>query len=514
MDIDIRNNTVVAYMDDQVTQAAESTKVPPSEGAVKSTTRAKDRSGWLRKTLHLSQREAVASATMTATGDNFFNAFAIYLNASAVQMGILTAVPQLFGALFQLLSAWVGSYLPRKPLVVFTARLQAVTVFCIGILALTRRVDSVYWLIGLSIVYFSCINFIQPQWRAWMGSVVPARRRGAFFADRTRLTMVASLVIFVSGGVLLTISEGLSIPWLGFAILFMVAAMGRVVSSRLLAQMHDPDFVEHTVPRTSFKQSVGQLRESLKDRTFRDYSIFVAVMQGVVALSAPFFSVYMLRDLEFTYFEYSLNAVASIATQFLCLRFWGRFSDRFGNRLLMIGSSLAIPVVPLFWLLSPDFYYLIIVQMASGLFWSAFTLSTANYLYDIRPHRSDFAVYAAMQSALGAAAVFLGAILGGLVATIAPTVVGLLFFLGDIRSPMYIVFIVSSLMRAVVVLWFIPRSVEPTLRRRPQLLQIIFRVSRFNAISGVSLDWLSVVRKRDTDSERKDTRQEDQPDSD
>ena len=34
---------------------------------------------WLRKTLRCSQVEAVASSTMTATGDNFFNAFAIYL---------------------------------------------------------------------------------------------------------------------------------------------------------------------------------------------------------------------------------------------------------------------------------------------------------------------------------------------------------------------------------------------------------------------------------------------------
>ena len=42
------------------------------------------RSSWLRRTLRLSQQEAGASATMTATGDNFFNAFAIHLQASAM----------------------------------------------------------------------------------------------------------------------------------------------------------------------------------------------------------------------------------------------------------------------------------------------------------------------------------------------------------------------------------------------------------------------------------------------
>jgi MFS family permease len=454
------------------------------------------RKRWLRPTLKLSQQEAVASATMTATGDNFFNAFAISLNATAVQMGWLMAVPQLFGALFQVLSAWLGNYLPRKPLVVATATVQAFAVLALSILALSRSEASVSWLIGLSVIYFSCINFIQPQWRAWMGSIVPQRRRGAFFASRTRLTMGASLVIFMGGGALLSASERLGAVWVGFAILFAAAALGRGVSSRLLYRMHDPDPLPHPGSHKGFWHSMVQLRVSLKDKTFRDYSLFVAGMQGVVALSAPFFSVYMLRDLEFTYFEYSLNAIASILTQFLTLSFWGRFSDRFGNRLVMLFSSIVIPFVPVLWLFSTDQMYLLVIQMLSGLVWSGFSLSTANYLYDIRPHKSDFAVYAAMQSALSACAVFMGAVLGGLIATVAPVLAEAVPVLRDIYSPLYIVFVASCLMRIAVTAWFIPRSVEPRVRKRPKLLQIIFRVSRFNAISGISLDWLSVTRRR------------------
>ncbi|MEJ2679892.1 MAG: hypothetical protein P8104_07010 [Gammaproteobacteria bacterium] len=33
---------------------------------------------WLRRTLDISKREAISSSLMTATGDNFFNAFAVY----------------------------------------------------------------------------------------------------------------------------------------------------------------------------------------------------------------------------------------------------------------------------------------------------------------------------------------------------------------------------------------------------------------------------------------------------
>lgn len=462
------------------------------------------RSTWLRSTLGLSQKEAVASATMTATGDNFFNAFAIYLNASAVQMGWLMAIPQLFGALCQVLSAWLGNYLPRKPLVVMTARLQTGVVAGLSLLALTRAENSVPWLIALAVLYFSCINFIQPQWRAWMGSVVPQRRRGAFFASRTRLTMMASLLVFLGGGGLLSLSQRFELVWLGFALLFAVAATGRGYSSHFLAQMVDPDPDPHPASRKGFWQSIVQLRASLSDKTFRDYSLFVAGMQGVVAISAPFFAVYMLRDLGFSYLQYSVNAIASILTQFLLLHFWGRFSDRFGNRLVMQISSVLIPLMPLLWLFSTDYVYLLWVQVLSGFVWSGFSLSTANYLYDIRPHRSDFAVYAAMQSALSASAVFVGAILGGLIASKAPGVVEALPFLHDIHSPLYLVFFASFLLRALIAAWFVPRAVEPHIRRRPQLLQLIFRISRFNAISGVSLDWLSVTRRADRHEPPKD----------
>jgi MFS family permease len=458
------------------------------------------RKHWLRRTLELSQKEAVASATMTATGDNFFNAFAVYLNATAAQMGLLTAVPQLFGALFQLASVWMCSYVSRRHLIVAAACLQALVVAGIGLLAVTQAPHAIYWLIGLAVLYFSLQNSIHPQWRAWMGSIVPQRRRGVFFAARTRLTMVSSLLIFTGGGALLTASTRMEAPWLGFAALFIAAGCGRILSSYYLWRMHDPEPDPHADSSRNLGRSFAQLRESLHDQTFRHYSLFVAGMQGMVAISAPFFAVYMLRDLEFTYLQYTLNSIASVATQFLCLRFWGGFSDRFGNRLVMLITSSMIPALPLLWLVSPDFYYLLGVQMFSGIAWSGFSLSTANYLYDIRPHKTNFAVYAAMQSCLSASAVFLGALAGGFIASAAPELLQRLDIRELMRSPLYVVFITTAILRMSVTLWFIPRAVEPRVRRRPQMLQVVYRVARLNALSGVVLDWLTVTRKEDSRS--------------
>lgn len=450
---------------------------------------------WLRKTLRCSQVEAVASSTMTATGDNFFNAFAVYLQASIVQMGWLTAFPQFFGACFQMLSVWLGAYVQRRLLIVIFAILQAVVVAGMAVLALFHPEWGMPALIVLAIFYHASANVIQPQWRAWMGSLVPRRRRGVFFAARTRLTMATALVVFLAGGTMLSVSEASGKAWLGFLLLFGCASMGRLISAWLLWEMHDPDPHPSTVQSRQFADTMRQTLLSLKDKTFRNYSLFVAGMQGMVAISAPFFAVYMLSELKFSYLQYSLCSISSIATQFVTLKFWGRMSDRFGNRLVMVITSCILPTLPLWWLVSPNFYYLLWVQALSGFAWSGFSLSTANYLYDIRPHRTNFAGYAAVQSAIGATLVFAGALFGGYLAEAAPDIRAHLPF--ELGSAIFVVFICSALLRSLVTLWFIPRAVEPRVRHHPHLLKVVYRVARFNAISGMVLDWLTVTSRKD-----------------
>lgn len=453
----------------------------------------------LRSSLRCSQQEAVASATMTGASDNFLNAFAVYLQANALQMGWLTAIPQLFGALFQIFSVWLGNHVRRKPLVVRIAFLQSAVVGMLAVLAVAYGLGltgdhGVAFLIILAVGYFSCLNTIQPHWRAWMGGLVPRRRRGVFFAARTRLTMGASLLVFISGGVVLSQTDAYNRAWAGFAFLFASAAVGRLISGILLSRMHDPE-PESGRNAMPLLDSWKHIVESLRDPAFRHYSLFVAAMQGTVAISAPFFAVYMLRDLNFSYLHFSLNSIASILTQFAMLRFWGRFSDRFGNHLTMVIASSIIPVIPLLWLVSADYTYLIIIQMISGFSWSGFTLSTANYLYDIRPHQTNFALYAAIQSGTSALMVFCGALLGGYVARHSPGMAEAIAPLWDMRSALFLVFMTSALLRVVVVAAYLPRLKEPKIRHRPKVLDVIFRVARFNAISGVSLDWMSVTRK-------------------
>lgn len=452
------------------------------------------RNSWLRQTLSISRREAVASSAMTGICDNYLGALAIFLRASMPQMGLLAALPQLAGAAFQLLSVWLCSHFRRRHAIVIGVALQAAAVSGMALVALFRPEQSVAWLIGLAVVYHACANFVQPQWRSWMGSIVPARRRGAFFAGRTRLTMITSFAVFAGGGALLGWFERVELAWVGFFLLLLVAAGGRGMSARYLKSMHDPD-QHHLQGGSSFTDTLGKVRESFRHRAFREYSLFFAAMQGAVGISGPFFSVYMLNDLGYSYWQFTGNVGISILTQFFTLPTWGYICDRWGNRLVMVTSSCMLPVLPALWLVSDNYYYLLGVQVMSGLAWGGFTLSTSNYLYDLRPTGADFASYAAVQSALSAVAVFCGSLVGGYLASALPHLVAQLPESWRLEHSVVLIFATSSLLRVGIAAWFIPRSVELRVRQRPDLLQVVYRVARFTPGAGVVLDWLTVTRK-------------------
>ncbi len=162
----------------------------------------------------------------------------------------------------------------------------------------------------------------------------------------------------------------------------------------------------------------------------------------------------------------------------------------------MAVASLMIPMLPSFWLMSDNFWYLLAVQGISGIAWGGFSLSTGNYLYDLRPHHSHLATYSALQSIITAAAVFAGAITGGYLADVLPT--SITFFGNELawNHNLFGVFAVSSVSRLTITLWFIPHMHELRLRRKTSIRSLLFRVARFTPVTGVVMDWIGIARNR------------------
>ena len=455
-----------------------------------------------RHSLRQSQQEAVASSVMSGVCDNYLGAFAIFLNASAQQIAWVVAVPQLVGAWAQLVSVWLGRVgVKRVSLIVAGAGFQALTVGALMVLAVIGGAHVVAILIVTAMLYQVGGNVVQPQWRAVMVTLVPIRRRGRYFARRSRLSAVTSFAALAGGGLLLHVTAWLDWTSAGFALLFFVALVGRAVSVRLLAGLSDPEVEPAPRVHRSVTAALKDARRAIGEPDFRRFTLFVACMQGAVAVAGPFFSVHMLRNLGFTYAEFMANLAASIVMQLLTLNSWGYISDRLGNRIVLVTTAFIIPTVPVLWIFSDNFWYLLLVQGVAGLAWGGFQLSSSNYLYDLRPAGSELANFAAVQAVVSGTAVFAGALLGGALATDLPLTVNLGGMSLSFASTLYGVFAISSALRLTVALWFTPHVAEIRLSRSATVNEMIYRFARFNPITGVVMDIIGAVRRQQDKSD-------------
>lgn len=446
------------------------------------------------KSLRHSLKDAAAFAVMIGIGETYLSAFALFLRASMPQIGLLASLPPLLASLVQLVSAWLGRLTgQRKAIVLAGASVQAFSWLPLIALPIVFDEFAVPLLIACVVIYQCGAHLSAPQWGSLMGDIVPIRRRGRFFAHRTRIVSLVTFVSLAAGGLALHFMNGKGLTLQGFVILFSIAMCARLVSIYHLSKMHDPPghFAAMEMP-------VGPgWWQRLHQSNFVRFSIFFALIQFSVAIASPFFTVYMLRDLQFSYVQFMTNTGMAILAQFLTLNQWGRISDVFGNRRILATTGIVIPLLPLLWAVSTNYWYLLAVQAISGLTWAGFSLSASNFLYDLI-ERNKRSTYLAIHSVLASLGIFAGAMLGGILGTTLPNRVEILGFTLGWLSPLLGVFVISAVVRGVIVILLLPRIREVRTVRPISLTNLIFRVTRVNALAGMFFDVIGAKSKDST----------------
>ena len=442
------------------------------------------------QSLRRSVRDGVAYSVMAGTGETYISAYALFLKASASQISWLTALPALLGSLSQIASAWLSRCTGRrKPIILFGVMLQALMWLPIIWLPYLFPHQAVPILIACVALYQTGASLATPAWSSLMGDLVPARRRGRFFANRSRLMSLTTFFALAGGGLALHLSKAGGNTRLGFTLVFALALLARLYSAWQLARMHEPAPAAPAAPVPA-----PDLKLPLSASPFVRFTLFHAAMQCAAAIAAPFFAVYMLRDLHFSYLQYMVSIGLAVLAQFGTLRLWGRLGDIFGNRLILSVTGFVIPVFPVMWLVSSNFWYVLALQMFGGWCWAGFSLSAGNYLYDTTPPARR-AAYTAVHNLLASSAVFAGALFGGLLSTVAPDTIHLFGHPLRWTSSLWAVLLVSTLARAVVSLISIPQLREVRPVRPISAAGLMLRFARFNALSQLVLAGMARGRR-------------------
>lgn len=448
------------------------------------------------RSLSHSIKDAGAYAVMIGVGETYISAFALFLRASTPQIGLLASLPPLLASLVQLFSAWLGRWTgKRKAIVLLGASIQGFAWLPLILLPLLFPDHAVELLIASVVLYHCGAHLSAPQWGSLMGDIVPERRRGRFFARRTQIVSLLTFVALFLGGLTLHFSKAEGSTRIGFVVLFSIAMLARAVSVYHLSKMHDPTGLVATI-----EAPVGQAWwQRLRQSNFVRFSLFFALVQFSVSIASPFFTVYMLRDLHYSYFAFMANSGTAILAQFLTLNRWGRISDIFGNRRILSATGVIIPLLPLLWAFSANFWYLLTIQAISGLAWAGFTLSASNFLYELIT-RDKRPTYLAIHNVLASSGIFAGAMLGGFLGSSLPTSIDIAGRTLSWASPLIGVFVISFLVRAMIVILLVPKIREVRNVRPISLSNVIFRVTRVSALAGIFFEVIGSKSRAPTGS--------------
>lgn len=440
--------------------------------------------------LRHSIRDAAAYSIMTGAGETYFSAFAIFLRASVAQIALLSSLPPLLGSLTQLLGAWwAGRGAGRKCLIVAGASLHGLSWLPLMALPLLFPDNAVPLFIACVTFYYAAANVVAPAWASLMGDLVPERKRGRYFARRTALASVTALAALVVAGSVLDVASNAGLTLAGYLAVFGAAAVARFISVYHLTRMVEPQ----RQPYLSRVPGPPRLKPLSTGHVAR-FSLFVASMQMAVAVAGPFFAVYMLRELHFSYLQFMANTAMGVLAQFLTLNTWGRLSDAFGNRIILVLTGCLLPLLPVLWLLSTDFWYLLAVQIVAGFSWAGFSLSAGNFLYDLlpAPARTNGIAVHNIRVAIG---VFGGALAGGQLAAHLPHGLTVGHHSLHWGSALYGVFLISALARLTVAAVFLPRLREVRTVRPTTLRILVFRATRFSALQSLFFDVVARVHR-------------------
>lgn len=436
----------------------------------------------IRKSLKFSFLDGIFASGMAGLITDYITPYALTLKATSSQIGALSAAPNLASSFVQLKSADLTERLKsRKKIINAFVLLHTLMLLPIIFIPYLFKAQPVLFLI-IFITLFNSLNAIAvPAWSSLMSDYIPYKMRGKYFGWRSKIMVgVAILSAFLAGFILHHFKDNIL---KGFAIIFGLAFIARLISWYFLTRMYEPRFKVNPDSRFSFFDFIKRIRES----NFAKFVIFVALLNFCVNLAAPFFSVLMIRDLKFNYLIYTIVVTCVSIVQIFTIDRWGRHADKVGNVKVLKFTSFIIASLPLWWIINRNPLYLVFIQIVSGFAWSGFNLCTTNFIYDaVRPEKRTRCI--AYFNACSGAALCLGALLGGYLVNILPRLFGY-----KILS----LFLISTILRFLVASLFSGKISEVRKTENISSKDLFYSVIGLKPMLGIAQESRQIVRKEE-----------------
>lgn len=430
----------------------------------------------IRRSLNASWIEGIPAAVMIGIMDNYVIPYGLFLGASASQIGILVAIPHLIGSIVQLYAVpAVRAAGNRKRFLVTGAFSQASILLPLAGLAYAHGTWKIAFLVAFIALYRVIGNLIGTAWGSMVSDYLPSNKRGDFFGWRAQITGIAGLTGIACAGAFLFLMKKID-PQLGFFLLFFIASLCRYYSTYLMTGLMD--LHHHAPPKSDF--TFYMFLRRFKESNFVKFVLYIAGISFSTHVASPYFSVYMLRDLQFSYLAYAAVVFSAVIMGLIAFPIWGRHADVVGNAKILKITSFLIPVIPVLWLFGKNPFYLIGVECFSGFIWGGFNLCATNFIYDaVSPEKRVRCL--GYFNLINGVATASGAYLGGFLADKLPPMNG---------SPLLSLFFISGFLRwmAHFLLSRNFREVRDSTHKTSSL-KLFFSVVGIRPLASVDQEW-------------------------
>ena len=422
----------------------------------------------LRPTLRAALFEGASAEVFAAcAGGGILTAWALYLGASPLVIGLLGALPVACNVL-NLPAAWLTHIVGRKRLAIVAvgaSRLVYLPLIAFPFLSLPD-VTRLRLFIALVAVTSVLAVIGNNAWIAWMGDVVPAQIRGRFFGRRTVFLTLAGATSSLAAGVALdTLSPR---GWKGetLAGLAAIACLAGLASIWLLRRQHEPAAASTNAGHDGW----AALAACVRDRAGRPFLWYHFWWHVAVGSVAGFISFHMLVNLRMGFALVAAHGVAVAVVRIVAAPLWGRAVDRLGARPVLVLCSFGVAAVPAIWMLTtPDRLWPIALEaLVSGVLWGGHGIASVDLSVALAP-RAGRPFFLAAFATAGGLGFALASILAGLLASSLPAQFQL-FGLG--WTAIHVLLLISALGRVAAALLAV-RIKERDARGVPELLRTL-----------------------------------------
>ncbi len=328
-----------------------------------------------RRTMKFSAVEGGFALVTLGLQVAFYLPFLNALNADTLQISLGVSLPGLVTGMVQLFSPAAYRIIKNhKYFCLITCILHSVCFLPLAFISFWPPKEPVW-----PAIIFGCIAAIPfglqiPVWADWISRIVPRKRRGRYFGLRAQILTGIQFATTMIAGYLLYKSQKSSMTTFGW--IWFVAFAARASSSILFLFHYESSAMRKF---SGVRYKIIEFIKSLHSTMFGRYALGISLLNLCVNFSLPFYTIHMLNNLQFDYYQYTLIINAPILALILTVRLWGRLSDRIGYVVPLRVCLLVITASPLVWTSITQFNLLLINQLIVGVAWAGFNMIAFNY---------------------------------------------------------------------------------------------------------------------------------------